>query len=195
LETPRARFRAFLDSGRRRWILPALAGAGLASMATNVVVAFTEDEAKVLAANVPVASWYFFLLLSPALTVAGAALNALLLRWTGRWLGGQSTVRGLLTAIAWSLMPVALTSPLVAAEAIALLRGATSPEQAGGMAAVAERVSSSLYIVASVMAIFRLVVSVSEAQRFSKIKAAGNFLLASLPLLVLFLALIAAAPH
>jgi hypothetical protein len=193
LETPRARFRKFLDSGGKRWILPALTGAGLASMATNVVVAFTEDEAKALAVNVPVSSWYFFLLLSPALTIAGAALNALLLRWTGRWLGGQSSVRGLLTAIAWSLMPVALTSPLVAAEAIALLHGATSPEQAGGVAAVAERVSSSLYVVASVMAIFRLVVSVSEAQRFSKIKAAGNFLLASLPLLVVFLALVATA--
>lgn len=195
METPRARFRAFLDSGGRRWILPALAGSGLAFIATQIVVAYTDEEMKVRTSGVPASYWYGLLLVWPAMTVICTLINALLLRWTGRWMGGESTVRGLLIAIAWAVMPVALTSPLVAAEAIALLRGATSPEQAGGLAAVAERVSGSLFTVTSILSIFRMVVAISEAQRFSKMKAVGNVLLANLPFLAVALAFAAAATN
>jgi hypothetical protein len=195
LETARAHFRKFLDSGGKRWVLPALAGSGLAHMASQIVVVFTDEDAKARTASVSISAWYVLLFSAPALTIFGAALNAILLRFTGRWLGGQSTARGLLTAIAWSLMPVALTAPLMTAEALALLRGATSPEAAGGLSAIAEHVVGSLFAVTAVIAIFRLVVSVSEAQQFSKLKAVGNFALASLPFFVVVLAFVLAAPR
>jgi hypothetical protein len=81
LETPRTRFRAFLDSGDRRWILPALAGSGLANMASQIVAVFTSDELSKFA-QVPVSTWYFMLIFVPALTVLCSWLNALLLRLT-----------------------------------------------------------------------------------------------------------------
>jgi hypothetical protein len=181
LANPRERFRAFLDSGDKRWILPALAGSGLAHMSSQVVLAYTDEEMKARTAGVAVSAWYTALALWPIITVACSALNAALLSWTGRWLGGQAARGPLLTAIAWSVMPVALTAPLVAAEAIALLQGAASPVNAEGLAGLAESVAGWFFAVAAILSILRLVVSVSEAQRFSKVKAAGNLMLATLP--------------
>jgi hypothetical protein len=193
LATPRERFRTFLDSGDKRWILPALAGFGLAHVASQVIIAFTDDEMQVRTAGVPVSVWYTALAIWPVLSVVAAAINAALLSWTGRWLGGQATRGALLTAIAWSAMPVALTAPLVTAEAIALLRGAANPGKAGGIAGIAESITGWAFAVTAILSILRLVISVSEAQRFSKVKAAGNFLLAGLPFLVAGAALLLTA--
>jgi Yip1-like protein len=181
LETPRTRFRAFLDAGDRRWIVPALAGSGLAHISSQIVVAFTDEETHAKIAAFPTAAWYAVLVFWPVFTVLCGWLNALLLRWTGRFLGGAGTVRGLLAALAWSVMPVALGAPLIAGEAIALLRGAASPEKAGGLSGIAGHVVNSVFGVTVIMSIFRLVISVSEAQRFNKRKAVANFALAVLP--------------
>jgi hypothetical protein len=191
LETPRTRFRAFLDSGDRRWIMPALAGSGLAHIASQIVVAFTEERARI--AGFPASVWYSLLVFWPVFTVLCAWLNALLLRWTGGWLGGQATVRELLTALSWSVMPVALVSPLIAAEAIALVRGAAAPEEAGGLSEIAGLVVSSLFGITAIMSIFRMVIAVSEAQRFKKRRAVGNFALAALPFVAVAAALLLAA--
>lgn len=191
METPRTRFRAFLDSGDRRWILPALAGSGLAQVASQIVVFFTEEHAKI--AGYPASTWYAVLVFWPAFTVLCSWLNALLLRWAGRWLGGQATARELLIALAWSVMPVALVAPLITAEAIALIRGAAVPEEAGGLSEIAGLVVSSFFGVTAIMSIFRMVISVSEAQRFQKRRAVGSFVLAILPFVVVATALLLAA--
>ncbi|HEX4385793.1 MAG TPA: YIP1 family protein [Myxococcales bacterium] len=193
MATPRERFRAYLESGDKRWILPALAGSGLAHMASQVIVAFTDEEMQARTAGVPISAWYTALLLWPIATLVASALNAALLGWTGRWLGGQATRASLLVAIGWSVMPVALTAPLVTAEAIALLRGASNPGKAGGLAGVAESITGWAFAVTAIMSILRLIISVSEAQRFSKMRAAGNFVLAGLPFFMVALALVLTA--
>jgi hypothetical protein len=133
------------------------------------------------------------LIFVPALTVLCSWLNALLLRWTGRFIGGQATTREIFTALAWSVMPLALAAPLILAEALALLRGATDPDKAGGLPGFAGSVVNAFFGVALLMSIFRLVISISEAQRFSKWRAAGNFALALLPFLAILLVMRVAA--
>jgi Yip1-like protein len=179
LETPRSRFRAFLDAGDRRWIAPALAGSGLAYMSSQIVLAFTEQRAKV--AEVPAQVWYGLLAFWPLFTILCGWLNALFLRFTGRFLGGQASVRDLVAALGWSAMPVALGSPLVAAEAVALIRGAAAPEEAGGLSQTAGLVVSFFFGMTAVMAVVRAIIAISEAQRLSKWRAFANVALALVP--------------
>jgi hypothetical protein len=189
LETPRSRFRAFLDSGNRRWIFPALAGSGLAHMSSQLVVALTEERDKV--ASVTPQIWYALLVAWPLFTILCAWLNALLLRLTGRPLGGKASVRDLLAALGWSSMPVALGAPLVAAEALALVQGAAAPEAAGGLSQVAGVLVSFFFGVTAVMAVVRAVISISEAQQITKLRATANIVLALIPAFLLAAAALA----
>jgi hypothetical protein len=194
LPTPRVRFRAYLDSGDRRFVIPALAGLGLAQVSSQIVVLLTQEQKAV--AEIPRSGWYAYLIILPILMVLGAWLNAVLLRWTGRLVGGQATVRELLTAMAWSVMPVALVSPLIAAEALALIRGAADPDQAGGLPGFASALVSLLSAVTFIMAFYRLVISISEVQRFSKLRALGNIALSVAPFFALaVLALLLGGKH
>jgi hypothetical protein len=180
---PRARFRAYLEQGDRRLVMPALLGSGLAHVSSQIVVLLTQEQKSV--ADVPHSGWYAYLLAWPFFTVVCAWINAVLLRWTGRFLGGDGSVADLLTALGWSVMPVALGAPLVLAEALALIQGAADPEQVGGLPKAASIVVSLFFGATAILALFRLVISISEAQKFGKLRACGNLVLSLLPALAL----------
>jgi hypothetical protein len=164
-------------------VLPALLGSGLAHVSSQIVVLLTQEQKSV--ADVPRSGWYAYLLAWPFLTALCAWVNAVLLRWTGRLLGGGGNVRDLLTALGWSVMPVAIGAPLVLAEALALIQGAADPEQVGGLPRAASMLVSLFFGATAILALFRLVISVSEAQGFGKLKACGNLVLSLLPALAL----------
>jgi hypothetical protein len=180
---PRARFRAYLDQGDRRWVMPALLGSGLAHVSSQIVVLLTQEQKSV--ADVPHSGWYAYLLVWPFLTALCAWVNAVLLRFTGKFLGGEGNVRDLLTALGWSVMPVAIGAPLVLAEALALIQGAADPEQVGGLPQIASVFISLFFGATAVLALFRLVISISETQKFGKLRACGNLVLSLLPALAL----------
>lgn len=180
---PRARFRAYLEQGDRRWVLPALLGSGLAHVSSQIVVLLTQERASV--ADVPHSGWYAYLFAWPFLTALCAWVNAFLLRFTGKFLGGEGDVRDLLTALGWSVMPVAIGAPLVLAEALALIQGAADPEQVGGLPKAASMLVSLFFGATAVLALFRLVISISETQKFGKLRACGNLVLSVLPALAL----------
>ena len=54
----------------------------------------------------------FAVLLGPVIGVTGLLVAALLLRWTGTWLGGKTTYSMVRAAIAWSFVPVICYSVL-----------------------------------------------------------------------------------
>lgn len=163
--------------------MPALLGSGLAHVSSQIVVLLTQERQSV--ADVPRSGWYAYLLAWPLLTALCAWVNAILLRFTGRFLGGQGNVRDLLTALGWSVMPVAVGAPLILAEALALIQGAADPEQVGGLPRAASIVVSLFFGATAVLALFRLVISISETQRFGKLRACGNLVLSLLPAVLL----------
>jgi hypothetical protein len=171
----RDRFRAWLDSGDRRWVLPSIAGAGLAQISSQFVAMFT--QARDDAMKLPQAGFIGMLVLFPFLAIGFTWINALLLRWTGRWLKGVATTREIFVAHGWALAPVALCSPLVAAEALALIRGAADPDQVEGLPSIASLIVGSALLYTSVLAVVRFFISISEVQKFSKLKVLGNLLL------------------
>jgi hypothetical protein len=181
LSVLRDRFREWLDSGDRRWVIPAIMGAGLAQISSQIVAALTENRET--ATKLPQSGYIAVLVVWPIFTIALTWLNAVLLRWTGRFLKGSATVRELFVAHGWSLAPVALGSPLIAAEALALIRGAADPEQIEGLPSMAALVVGVVVLYTSVLSIVRFVVAISEVQRFSKWRVLGNIALTALVLL------------
>lgn len=186
VRSSRVRFRLRLDADDRRWVLFLLAAASLSE--SSVPFFKGADGAWGTAVGFMFA---LVLSLAPLSAVAVALGHSRVLLWTGRWLGGQATARHLHAAQAWAALPVAGCAPLALADFGLAWRAAIAPGEAAVLApwrAVADPLVEIAIAVAASWSCARYVVYLSEAQRFSKLRAVGNQLLAALVLLAAFAA-------
>ena len=133
-------------------------------------------------------------ILGPIFGLIGVYLWAWLLRWTGRWLGGQATLPQLRTAIAWGSIPmIAAGVPLLLS--LLLLGPELFTEQTPRLDAEPTRslVFLGLVVVQLVMALWGIVTllkTVAQVQGFSVWRAFVNNVA---PLLIIVAAGVAAA--
>ena len=133
-------------------------------------------------------------ILGPIFGLIGVYLWAWLLRWTGRWLGGQATLPQLRTAIAWGSIPmIAAGVPLLLS--LLLLGPELFTEQTPRLDAEPTRslVFLGLVVVQLVMVLWGIVTllkTVAQVQGFSVWRAFVNNVA---PLLIIVAAGVAAA--
>ena len=166
---------------------------------SGIVQGFANAESKSRGDKTSLATVLLLsLIVGPLMGIFGLWLGGMLLRWTGRWLGGQADSRRIRTALAWANVPM-VWSLLLWIPAI-LLFGAELFTKATPIIEASSRLSA-LYLVFSIgtagIGVWSFVVllhALGEVQGFSAWKALGNSLLAMLvvliPLIVLAMTLI-----
>ena len=137
------------------------------------------------------------LVVAPIFAVIMLYLVALLLRWTGRWLGGVASSRDLRAALAWGCVPSLLAG---AALLVALLVPGLDlfptppPElQSEPFALATYGLGSKIQLLAGVWSLFTMIKCIAEVQGFSAWRALGNYLLAILMMIVAIVAIAAGA--
>ena len=120
--------------------------------------------------------------------VIGVYLSAMLLRFTGKWIGGNASAANLRAAIAWGYVPIIAAGVLWIPLMLLLGREAFASQtphmdQSTGLA-VAVLVISVLFVVAAVWTTVVMLKAIGQVQGFSAWKALGNSLLAGLVIAV-----------
>lgn len=168
----RAAFRRRLDKDNRRWALFLIAAASLTefSLAIRPRLSSFENSPAILVV-LP------FLMMVPFVGTVCLLAHSQLLRWTGRWLGGRATARDLHATQAWSLLPVAACMPIAVLPLLLACAKATSMSPAPGIEDVLD--ASDLFVpvvavLAGIWSVGRYVIYLSEAQKFSKLRAVMN---------------------
>lgn len=137
------------------------------------------------------------LVLGPVMGIVGLWLGGALLRWTGRWIGGQADTRRVRTALAWSNVPMIwsllLWIPAILLFGQELFTDATPAIDANSLLAV---LYVGFSIGTAVIGVWSFVVclhALGEVQGFSAWTALLNMLLAFLVILVPLLAIVGIA--
>ena len=99
---PRATIRQIVTTNPEHHVVALAAAAGVVQTLLNAVNEKYGDEFGLL----PIL--LFALVLAPIFGVVMLYVVAVLLRWTGRWLGGVGTLRDLRAAIAWGSAPTVM---------------------------------------------------------------------------------------
>ena len=122
------------------------------------------------------------IVLGPIFAILGMLIYCFLLRFTGQWLGGKASLRQLITAYAWSRVPVAYVLPvwIVAIGVLGQGMFTSQPlETFIGPLQVGLFLGFTLLVAAaSIWTLVLLVMGVAEVQGFSAWRALGNLLLA-----------------
>lgn len=136
------------------------------------------------------------LLLAPIFGVVALYLTALLLRWTGRWLGGVATLGELRAAIAWGSAPMVMGGVGILVALLVSGHDLFSTVQPWlsrhPMLMIVCGVGLIVQGVASLWSIVSYIKCVAEVQGFSAWRAIGNYLLAILVLFVVVFVVVAA---
>ena len=116
--------------------------------------------------------------------VIGVYLSAVLLRWTGKWIGGNASTANLRAAIAWGYVPMIAAGVLWIPMVLLLGREAFASQtpqmdQSTGLA-LAVLVIGVLFVVAAVWTTVVMLKAIGQVQGFSAWKALGNSLLSAL---------------
>jgi hypothetical protein len=130
--------------------------------------------------------------------VFGGWLSSLLIRVSGRWIGGKADRRNLLAALAWAAVPsiagLALWIPQLAAAGTDMFTTATPRIDGSPLAAMVLLVTSVVGIVLGIWSIVLLCNTVAEVQGFRSAWAGlGNLLLAGLLVVAIVLGVMAIA--
>ena len=185
---PRATIRQIVDTNPERNVVALAAAAGVLQTLLNAVSENYGDQLGLI----PIL--LFALVLAPIFGVIMLYVVAVLLRWTGRWLGGVGTLRDLRAAIAWGSAPTVmggvgmLVALLVAGHDLFstvqpwLARNPTLMMIAG--------VGLMVQGVTAVWSFFTGIKCVAEVQEFSAWKALGNYVLVILILLAVVFAIV-----
>ena len=189
---PRRTIRQIVETNPDRLVLLLAAVGGIAEALTNASGDSKSDGMSL--ASILLMS----LIVGPLMGILGLWLGGILLRWTGRWLGGQADTRRIRTALAWTNVPlvwsVLLWVPALLLFGAELFTKATPRIDASALL-------SGLYLVFSfgigAVSLWAFVVflhALGEVQGFSAWKALGNSILAGLvvaiPLIVLALVMV-----
>ena len=116
--------------------------------------------------------------------VIGVYLSAVLLRWTGKWIGGNASTVNLRAAVAWGYLPMiaagALWIPMVLLLGREAFASQTPRLDQSGSLALAVLIIGVLMIIAAVWTTVVMLKAIGQVQGFSAWKALGNSLLAAL---------------
>jgi hypothetical protein len=185
-------FRARLDHEPRRWVLFLAAVEGLVTYGWELAdweLAHRAPPAKLEAVWTVLGA--VGLALAPLSALVVLVVHCRLLHWSGRVLGGRARPLELHAAAAWAAVPIVLTGwPAVLRVGLRLARldreGVPAWLQAAtDLADSLARTSHSLTAVAILATAPLYVIFLAEAQRFTKVRAVLNHLLAALLLLAL----------
>lgn len=184
---PRATMRRILDSDpvAHVWLLGAAGGIAQGFRAINT------DEYGA-APELSVGAVVLISIIVGALSgVVALLVMPYLLRWTGRWLGGEGSLVNLRASLAWAQVPgiwgLALHAVLIAAFGRQLLDGTVAESlDSGGTAAFFLAVTLAIAVIA-VWQLFTTIKTVAEASGFSAWRAFFNLLLAGIVAVLILL--------
>ena len=172
---PRATIRQIVTTNPEHHVVALAAAAGVVQTLLNAVNEKYGDEFGLL----PIL--LFALVLAPIFGVVMLYVVAVLLRWTGRWLGGVGTLRDLRAAIAWGSAPTVmggvgmLVALLVAGH---YLFSTVQPWLARNpVLMMIAGVGLVVQGVTAMWSFFTGLKCVAEVQEFSAWKALGNYVL------------------
>jgi hypothetical protein len=180
---PRATIQQLVDTDPERYVVALAALSGIVQMLGNASDRNLGDRV-----GLPVVLT-MALLLGPFVGLIGVYLWALLLKWTGRWIGGHASAVQLRAAIAWAGVPiivggVAFVGALLIAGKELFTEATPWLDQNPGWALL----TYGLLITQFVTVAWGIVVSlktVGQVQGFSAWRALGNTLLPLLLVVVL----------
>ncbi len=186
--SPRATMREILDTDPKRMVPPlALVG--------GFISALDRAAFKNLGDHLSLPAIFLTCAIGGSLGgILGLYVGGALLRWTGRWIGGQGTSEQVRSAMAWSTVPVLWTAILFIPE-LALLgkelfTTATPRMNSNRSLAFTMMGFGAVEIVLGIWALVIFLKCLGEAQGFSAWKAAVNSALAGLVVLVPLLILV-----
>lgn len=178
---PRATIQHVVDTELEKRILPLAALSGIVQTLDNASGRSLGD-----ALPFPLVLVLVFVL-GPFVGLIGMYVWAWLLRWTGRWLGGQATLAQLRTAIAWGSVPmIAAGVPLLLVLFLIgpeLFTESTPRLDARPTLAIAVLGLILVQVVLTLWSVFTLLKTVAQVQGFSARRALVNNLA---PLLIIF---------
>ena len=131
------------------------------------------------------------LVVAPIFAVLMLYLVALLLRWTGRWLGGVASSRDLRAALAWGCVPSLLAGAALLVPGLDLFPTPPPELQSVPFALATYGLGSKIQLLAGVWSLFTMIKCIAEVQGFSAWRALGNYLLAILMIIVVIVAIAA----
>jgi hypothetical protein len=179
---PRATIRAIVDSDPKRLnvLLVSIAG---------IHVALDEFSGLQLGSSLSIpAIFALSVVVGPVVLLGLWYLMAILLKWTGGWIGGTASLVNIRSATAWSYVPYVLLALLWIPKLLVF-----GPDLFTGSLETfrGDLVQSAIYfalllvqVVVSVWYVFIYCKALGEVQGFSAWKAFGNSLLAALVLIV-----------
>jgi len=186
---PRATIQQIVETDPEKHVLALAAVAGVSSMLDRASIRNAGDEVNlgvILAAA---------LLIGPLGGVIGLYLGAVLLRWTGRWIGGQGSTLNIRAAIAWACVPVVpavlLWIPELLLAGSDLFTSETPRLDSNPTLALVLLPLLALGFVFGFWGIVLLTKCLGQVQGFSAWKALGNCVLALLVVVVPFVAVAA----
>lgn len=187
---PRATIRHVVahDPERLVWVLAMLAGIGRALDRADMRNAGDQLQWPFIALGA--------LMVGPLLGVAGLYLGGALVRWTGRWLGGQGSAVAIRAAIAWAgaleVWGLLLWIPQVAVFGQELFMSDMPSLTAVPVLTLVALGFAVASVTVGLWTAVVLVVGLSEVQGFSLWRALANLLLAGL--LIVAAVVVVAAP-
>ncbi len=191
---PRKTMRYILNDNPRKYIIPL-------AMIYGVLSAL--DKASLKNMGDTFSLWSILLIAIVGGSIGGICyvyLDALLLKWTGTWIGGKGTTEQIRAAITWGSIPYIIVSILWIPELILygkeLFTTATPMIDASLSLSILLIVLGIIEFVFSIWSVIVGLKCLGEVQGFSAWKALGNSILAGLvilvPLVILLISMFAA---
>ena len=191
---PRKTMRYILNDNPRKYIIPL-------AMIYGVLTAL--DKASLKSMGDTFSLWSILLIAIVGGSIGGICyvyLDALLLKWTGTWIGGKGTTEQIRAAITWGSIPYIVVSILWIPELILygkeLFTTATPMIDASLSLSILLIVLGVIEFVFSIWSVIVGLKCLGEVQGFSAWKALGNCILAGLvilvPLVILLICMFAA---
>ncbi|MGM7703503.1 YIP1 family protein [Pseudalkalibacillus sp. Hm43] len=180
--SPRKTIRRILDTGSTKYIYLLAVIAGITSTLNRAAGTGMGDDTPLL----PIL--FLAIILGPIGGIISIHLGAILIHWTGKWIGGAGSKREIRIAYAWAYVPTILSLIIWIIELFIFGREMFTSELGvigsnPGMTTLFF-IIGAIDIVIMVWGIIILIKSIAEAQQFSSWKAVGNILLSALVVLV-----------
>ena len=135
------------------------------------------------------------LILGPFSGVISLYVGSYLIHWTGKWIGGTSSLQNIRAAMAWASIPMVLTLLLLIPEIIVfgeeMYTTQTPIVDSSTLLLYAFVIFSVIYLILGIWSFILYLHCLGQVQGFSLLKMFGNILLAGLviiiPIVLLFL--------
>jgi hypothetical protein len=189
---PRATIQHIIDTDPEKQVVALAALSGIVQTFLNAISRSLGDQVAL-----PVLLG-LILIVGPILGVIGLYLWAVLLRWTGRWIGGNARTLNLRAAVAWGSAPMILGGiflvPALLIGGHELFTELTPRLEQRPLRLIAVGLLVVLQAVTAIWSAIAMLKMIGQVQGFSAWRALGNSLLAALVVFVpLFLIIVVVA--